>query len=188
LTDTTIRLGPVDQSLQLGDGGTGITFELNTFYNLSNRMGLYGNLYYLSNPQEQNSISTARGGISSANSIANGSNVMSVPDQFMFRLGGNIAVNKFTFSAGVREECLPVKDLIGSSGGFRRPAYIISVEPGISYTVGKLNLYAYVPFAVARNRTQSVPDEITTKLTGKYTHGDAAFADYAINTGCILKF
>ena len=32
-SDGTTVLGPVDQSIQLGDGGTGITAELNGFYN-----------------------------------------------------------------------------------------------------------------------------------------------------------
>jgi len=39
-----------------------------------------------------------------------------------------------------------------------------------------------------RNRTQSVPDKITTQLTGKTAHGDAAFADYAINVGLNYRF
>ncbi len=188
LTDSTTRLGPVDQSIQLGDGGTGLTFELNTFYNLSERINFYGNFYYLSNPQEQNGVSTTRGGVASASTIANGSNVMSVPDQFMFRAGANYLANKFTFSAGIREECLPSKDLIGGSGGFRRPAYIISAEPGVTYSIGKVNIYAYVPVALVRNRTQSVPDQISTALTGKYTQGDAAFADYAVNIGISCRF
>ena len=33
-------LGPVDQSIQPGDGGTGITFEFNSFYNFSHRFGV----------------------------------------------------------------------------------------------------------------------------------------------------
>ncbi len=187
VTADSLRAGPVDQSIQLGDGGTGITFELNTFYNLSRQLSFYGNFYYLSNPQDVNGISTARGATPSSSSIQNTSNVMSVPDQMMIRAGLNYMVNDFTFSAGVRDECLPVNDLIGSSNGFRRPGYIVSFEPGITYTKGKINFYAYVPVAVTRNRTQSVPDQITTKLTGKYTQGDAAFADYTVNIGMNIK-
>jgi len=187
VTADSLRAGPVDQSIQLGDGGTGITFELNTFYNLSRQLSLYGNFYYLSNPQDVNGISTARGATPSSSSIQNTSNVMSVPDQMMIRAGLNYMVNNFSFSAGIRDECLPVNDLIGSSNGFRRPGYIVSFEPGVTYTKGKINFYAYVPVAVTRNRTQSVPDQITTKLTGKYTQGDAAFADYTINIGMNIK-
>ncbi|MFX8581804.1 hypothetical protein ABTM27_20330, partial [Acinetobacter baumannii] len=124
-----------DQSIQLGDGGTGITFEFNAFYNITQQFSLYGNFYYLSNPQEVNGTSTTRGGTASSSSIKNMSNVMSVPDQMMIRGGINMLVNNFTFSAGVRDECLPVYDLIGGSNGFRRPGYIVSFEPGVTYSL-----------------------------------------------------
>ncbi|HEX9513663.1 MAG TPA: hypothetical protein VF939_24395 [Puia sp.] len=188
VTDSTKRLGPVDQSIQLGDGGTGITFELNAFYSLSHTVSLYGNFYYLSNPREVNGTSTARGGTPSATAVKNGSDVMSVPDQLMARVGVNIMASHFIFSAGVRDECLPVHDLVGGSNGFRRPGYIISGEPGVTYNFSKVSLYAYVPVAIVRNRTQSVPDKITTQLTGVNTHGDAAFADYAVNIGLNFRF
>ncbi|MCW3106263.1 MAG: hypothetical protein JWQ09_769, partial [Segetibacter sp.] len=188
LTDSTKRLGAVDQSIQLGDGGTGITLELNGFYNLSHSLSLYGNFYYLSNPREQNGVSTARGGTASASAIANGSDVMSVPDQLMIRAGANFMVHNFTFSAGLREEVLPVEDLIGGSSGFRRPGRILTVEPGITYNFSKVNVFAYVPTAISRNRTQSVADRITTQRTGKFTQGDAAFADYSINIGASFRF
>jgi hypothetical protein len=188
VTDSTKRLGPLDQSVQLGDGGTGITLELNAFYNLSSTFSVYGNFYYLSNPREVNGISTARGGTPSPSAVKNGSDVMSVPDQYMARAGVNLMVDRFVFSAGVRDECLPVHDLIGGSNGFRRPGYIISAEPGITYSFKKASLYAFVPVAMVRNRTQSVPDKISTQLTGVYTHGDAAFADYAVNIGASFRF
>lgn len=188
VTDSTKRLGPVDQSIQLGDGGTGITAEINAYYNFSHVVSVYGNFYYLSNPREQNSTSTARGGVASASAMKNGSDVMSVPDQYMARAGANFTVKNFIFSAGVRDECLPVHDLIGGSNGFRRPGFIISAEPGVTYVFKKVAIYAYVPYALVRDRTQSVPDKISTDLTGKMVHGDAAFADYVVNIGCTVRF
>ncbi len=188
LTDSTKVLGPVDQSIQLGDGGTGFTFEANAYYNFSKHVSVYGNFYYLSNPREQNGVSTGRGSAVAASAIKNGSDVMSVPDQLMARAGVAFNFNKFSFSVGGRDECLPVCDLIGGSNGFRRPGYIISAEPGATYKIGKVSVYAYVPYALIRNRTQSVADKITTDLTGKFTQGDAAFADYAVNVGAIFKF
>ena len=181
-------VGPVDQSIQLGDGGTGFTTEINAYYSLSRNVSLYGNFYYLINPRQENGTSTARGGTPSANAVANTSDIMSVPDQMMIRGGANWMVKHFTFSAGIREECLPVYDLIGGSEGFRRPGYIVSVEPGITYAFKKLSVYTYVPIAVTRNRTQSVPDKISSDLNGKYTQGDAAFADYAVNIGVSFRF
>jgi hypothetical protein len=181
-------LGPVDQSIQLGDGGTGFTFEVNSYYNISHNINLYENFYYLVSPREQNGTSTARGATPSASAIANGSDVMSVPDQMMLRGGVNLNVDRFTFSAGLRNECLPVHDLVGGSNGFRRPGFIISGEPGVTYAFKKINVYAFVPVAITRSRTQSMPDKISTDLTGKYTQGDAAFADYAVNIGFSFRF
>jgi hypothetical protein len=186
--DSTNVLGPVDQSIQLGDGGTGFSAEMNAYYNFSKHISVYSNLYYLVNPREQNGTSTARGGISSANSIRYGSSVMSVPDQYMIRAGANFSVRSLTISAGLRDECLPVHDIIGGSSGFRRPGYIISAEPGLTYNFKKINVYAYVPFALKRDRTQSVPDKMQTEITGKYAQGDAAFADYTVNIGFSVRF
>jgi hypothetical protein len=45
-----------------------------------------------------------------------------------------------------------------------------------------------VPIAIVRDRTQSVPDKITTALTGVYTHGDAAFANCVVNIGANIRF
>lgn len=186
--DSTLVLGPVDQSIQLGDGGLGFSTEMNAYYNISKVFSLYGNLYYLLSPREQNGTLTSRGGTPSATSIKNGSFVMSVPDQYMIRAGANVTLKDLTVSVGFRDECLPSHDLIGGSKGFRRPGYILSVEPGLTYNFKKINVYAYVPIALERNRTQSVADIFQTKLTGVYTKGDAAFADYAVNVGFSVKF
>jgi hypothetical protein len=186
--DSTKVLGPVDQSIQLGDGGTGFTTEVNAFYNFSQHIGVYGNFYYLFNPREQNGVSSARGSAPTADAIRYGTDVMSVPDQFMVRAGISALFNKLTFTAGVRDECIPSEDLIGGSRGFRRPGYVISIEPGINYQFKKATVYAYVPFAVQRNRTQSVSDKLRTAATGIYTRGDAAFSDYLVNIGCSFRF
>lgn len=186
--DSTELLGPVDQSIQLGDGGTGFSTELNAYYNFSKFVGVYGNFYYLFNPREQNATSTARGGTPSATALRNGNSVMSVPDQYMWRAGGNFSFKNITFSAGGRMECVPSEDLIGGSSGFRRPGYVISAEPGVTYTAKKISVYAFVPLALERNRTQSYADKIQTRITKTYTIGDAAFADYAVNIGATFKF
>jgi len=181
-------LGPVDQSIQPGDGGTGLTTTVNAYYNFTHNFGLYGTFYYLMNPMDVNGVSTARGGTPSANSVAVNSDVMSVPDQMLVRAGISYAVKYFDFSAGVRYECLPVHDLVGGSDGFRRPGYIISGEPGVTYRLKNLSIYAVIPIAIIRDRTRSEADIRTTALTGKYAHGDAAFADYAVNLGLSVRF
>jgi hypothetical protein len=180
----SVVLGPVDQSIQLGDGGTGISFELNGYYNVSARTGFYGNFYYLVNPREQNGTSTSRGSAPSATNVQIFTSTMSVPDQFMIRGGAAyLATKHLTVSGGIRMEAIPSSDLIGGDKGFRRPGYVLSAEPVISYMTKKANFYLSVPVAIERNRTKSYSDKLRSAATGTDVHGDAAFADYLINVG-----
>jgi len=180
-------LGPVDQSIQPGDGGTGITFELNSFYNFNHKLGVYAGFFYLSNPREVNGTSTTRGGTASATAKKYNTDVMSVPDLFMTRGGVAYMVNHFAFSGGIRIEGLPSSDLIGGSRGFRRPGYIISAEPAVTFVAKKTSFNIAVPFALKRNRTQSDSDKRRTNDTGVHQQGDAAFADYLISAGMTIK-
>jgi len=180
-------LGPVDQSIQLGDGGTGFTTELNGYYQFSHHVGMYGSVYYLFNPREQNGTSNSRGAPANATSLTYNTSTHSVPDQFMARIGGNFNVKRFTGSAGLRVEGIPSKDLIGGSGGFRRPGYVVSIEPGVSYAFKKVTAFATVPVAIERNRTQSQSDKARTADGPNYVHGDAAFADYLISVGVNIR-
>jgi hypothetical protein len=148
---------------------------------------MYGNVFYLINPRETNGVSTARGGTASASAILYTTHVMSVPDQYMLRVGANFTFNKVTLGMGFREEGIPVHDLVGGSKGFRRPGFILSAEPGVVYRIGRANVYTYLPVALLRNRTQSHPDEIRSRITGTYFKGDAAFSDYALNAGISFK-
>ncbi len=111
--------------------------------------------------------------------------IMSVPDQFAFRLGGSYAlpIDGATLSLGARYEGVPVEDLIGGSDGFRRPGMVFSVEPGLSFSVKGVSMFASIPIALDRNRPQSVTDRETERLTGNPRNGDAAFADYSVNLG-----
>lgn len=183
ISATAKELRTVDQSIQLGDGGTGFTTEANMYYNFSHRAGVYGNVYYLFNPREQNGVPTFRSNVNEA--------IMSVPDQYMARGGFNYALGgkmkQVSFALGGRLEGIPVKDIIGGSEGFRRPGYVVSIEPAINLSTKKGIFYVSLPFAIVRNRTQSVPDKETTIQTGKFTQGDAAFADYLVNVGFSIK-
>ena len=182
-TGGTKELRSVDQSIQLGDGATGVITELNGFYNFSSNFGAYTTLYYLTTPQEVNGVKTFR--------RAANESIMSVADQYLARLGVNYSlpgVHGLSFLLGGRIEGIPAEDLVGGSEGFRRPGYVIAAEPGINYMAKKWSYFLTVPVALERNRTQSVPDKETTKTTGTLRHGDAAFADYSINAGVSVRF
>lgn len=173
---------PVDQSIQPGDGGWGIILDVQLFQQLGDRFSLYGSGFYLSNPRETNGTETNRRSPNEA--------VMSVPDQFGLRAGVTwfTPVHGLAASIGGRFEGIPVQDLIGGSGGFRRPGYVLSVEPGISYVRNRVGFNLNVPVALYRNRTQSVTDKENEIGTGQPRHGDAAFADYLISAGVTFRF
>ncbi len=185
---TATREGPVDQSIQLGDGGWGLSLELNGFREINSTWSLYSNAYYLINPRGNNGVSTARGGTPTAAAIKYTSDVMSVPDQYLLRAGTNWTKNALTLSLGARFECIPASDLIGDDSGFRRPGSVLAVEPGANYRYKQFNFYVYAPVALRRERTQSYPDILRTRDTGVFARGDAAFADYSLNFGVGYRF
>lgn len=181
---------PVDQSIQLGDGGVGGIITLNGFYNISHKFSIYSNLYYLVNPRNTNGTRTYLETLSPK--FNDDRKYMSVPDQYMGRIGVNYnltsIVHGLALGVGFRIEGLPSEDLIGKSDGWRRPGYIVSAEPGVNYMIKKMNLFITVPFALQRNRVQSVQDKKESAQVGYKVVGDAAFADYSINIGATYNF
>lgn len=170
--DETLDL-TVDQSIQPGDGGFGGTVELQAYRMLSSKILVNGSFFYLINPRETNGKSARDRGT-----------LFSVPDQFALRAGATYIspLPGLSFYLGGRYECIPVYDLIGGSDGFRRPGYVVSVEPGVNYSKEKFSINVNVPIAVDRNRTRSYLD-IQNSTPDNYRHGDAAFADYLVNIG-----
>ncbi|MEZ4825054.1 MAG: hypothetical protein R3C61_01990 [Bacteroidia bacterium] len=178
--DGTPQVRPVDQSIQPGDGGFGITADFQLYQQITGGLFVYAGGFYLSNPRETNGIRTFRETLSA---VLTNEAIMSVPDQFALR-GGLLftpSAQPVGFSLGARYEGVPVRDLIGGSEGFRRPGEVISVDPGISYMKNNWSVNVGVPVAIYRNRPQSVTDLETEQATGTPRNGDAAFADYLIN-------
>lgn len=177
--DSIVRKA-VDQSIQLGDGGFGFSIEAQGYQRLFKNASLFYTGFYLFNPRNTN------------NNFRGGNNPItrynSVPDQFAVRVGMVYSLlKKKNLSATLcgRAEGLPAHDAIGKSEGFRRPGYIISVEPGVGFRTGHIAYQLNVPVAVYRNRTKSVDD--LSDPTGQ-KHGDAAFADYLVNIGITYSF
>jgi hypothetical protein len=165
---------PVDQSLQLGDGGVAGLLEIQAYHKLFKNATAYISGFYMINARDTTKTRTYRETLNAT--LANES-YLSVPDQFSARAGINYAVfpsKGIYVSVGGRFEGVPVRDLIGKSNGFRRPGHIFSVEPGITYAHGKNIVTLGVPVALIRNRTKSVTDRQMNR------HGDAAFADYLV--------
>jgi len=190
-------LAPVNPTIQLGDGGTGITIEANTFYTVNKTITLYGNIFYLLNPRDQNGVSNATGGspqVPGHPTIPVGTikkataDINSVPDAYTMRAGANFSFKDFTFWAGVRLEGQPVHDLIGSSNGQRRAGNIVSVEPGLNYQLKQTILYVFVPIPVYRATKQTVPDKRISNSMNDYVSSPGGFANYLIFAGAVFKF
>lgn len=177
---------PVDQSIQLGDGGFGLILESQMYVKLSEKVYLSAGAFYLINPREVNGTRTFREKLSPT--LANEA-IMSVPDQFSTRLAANFSISPLSsLSIGARYEEVPVNDLIGGSAGFRRPGNILSAEPVYSYMKNNISISFGLPIAIRRERPQSYTDLEYQRQTGTFRMGDAAFADYAINAGIQYTF
>ncbi len=171
----------VDQSIQPGSGGYGITVSAYGYRVLGAGFTGYATANYTFTPQDTNGVLTSN----------TGTTVMSIPDTYLGRTGVEYAVAAepgLTLSLGLRVEGVMVYDLIGKSNGFRRPGYSVDVEPGIGFAHKRWSARLYVPVAFQRDRLQSVPDKQKTASTGVYSQGDAAFANYEIIWSLNYKF
>jgi len=165
----TPEIRTVDQSIQPGDGGWGITLDVYAFYEFTERLTGFVNGAYTITPEEDNGVPTYRNNPREA--------IMSIADAYLGRLGVEYLVwEKYglTFSLANRIEGVPVYDLVGGSEWFRRPGYSISLEPGVMANLHGWRMALYTPVAYYNNRERSVPDIETGG------HGDAAFADFQI--------
>ncbi len=172
---------PVNPTMQLGDGGLGITAEVNAFYTLNKRISLYANAFYLLSPRDINGTSPRSAVPYTQAQIDAMANINSVPDAFTIRGGANVTVKNLVFWGGMRMEGSPVHDLVGGSNGQRRAGYSVSVEPGVNYNFKKSMIYLFVPVPVYRTINQSMPD----KELGLPSRG--GMPDYLIFLGAVFK-
>lgn len=182
---TTIKNGvaqtePFDESIQPGDGTWGFALATEAYHPVIWQTTAYFTGSWLFSPQDTTGVKTFR--------KAPGEDVVSAADTYLWRGGfsrpvtGLKLARGLALSVGGRMEGVPVRDAFGKSDGFRRPGYVISIEPGMMYARGRNMFYASGPWAMERNRKISVPD------IANHTHGDAAFADYTIIAGISRTF
>lgn len=170
----------VDQSVQPGDGGWGITTELTGFKRIK-RVMAFGSFNYLINPKNTNDTPSIIVNLGIPVAPANANRVLnSVPDQYVARLGASTALGKgFAASFAWRIEGMPRYDLIGRSDGWRRPGKEMFLEPGISYSKGSSSFGFQVPIGYYRNRE---PDPYTGQL------GDATFPRFILLGNYSIRF
>ena len=189
-TDGTKKSLVMDQAIQPGDGGVGFSIELQGFKSIYKNLYGFASGYYLFNPRESNGSfkSAAKKGLE-------GYEIYASPDQYFGRAGVMMPIGKkqnLTFSLAGRLEGIPAYDAFGGQVAYRRPGYVIAIEPGVTYRSGQHTFTLFVPNNIVRNRIQSAADIASENLQNsvitdpaKYVHvqGDAAFADYSINLG-----
>jgi hypothetical protein len=185
--DTTKILAPVNASIALGDGGTGITTEINAYYVFSNTISVYGNIYYLVSPRDVSGVSTSTWRTPTPLDVQTTADVYSVPDGYSLRGGFDFSFKKLTLSPGLRDEGVPVHDLIGDSHGLRRPGHNLSFEPGVIYNLKKVSLYSYVPVIIAREIKQNPTDALASEKTGVYRMGAGGSGNYSVFVGVLFK-
>ncbi|WP_281310337.1 hypothetical protein [Flavobacterium flavigenum] len=193
--DGTTKSVVMDQAIQPGDGGIGISIEAQVFRQLTGRLYGFANGYYLFNPKESNGTfkSAPKPGLE-------GYEIYASPDQYFARAGISAGIDKkenFNVSLAGRIEGIPAYDAFGGQVAYRRPGYVIAIEYGFSYHVGKHNFSLFIPYNIVKNRIQSAADIASQNLQNsvitdpsKYVHvqGDAAFADYSLNIGYSYRF
>lgn len=171
--------GIADYSVQPGDGGWGLILEVGGFQVLDQNgaSALYASATYIFTPETTNGVDRPGTAIAEEE--------VSITDQYVGRLGVQLGPESWkgwSVGLGGRIEGIPVHDVFGSSWGRRRPGYMASLEPSVSWTKGVHSVALSVPYAVERNRQRSVSD----RLRG--SHGDAAFPDYVFIASYSRRF
>lgn len=166
-----------EPSVASGDGGWGFILESAGYQRTFFQTTLYFSGTYLFNPKRTNGVEVeVEGGEASP---------VSVTDRYLYRAGFAHAVPKIrglVATIGGRIEGVPVHDAFGKSDGFRRPGYLISVDPGLSYSYGRNTFSLNVPVSMERNFERSVLD------IANHTHGDGGFPDYTLGVSYTRHF
>jgi hypothetical protein len=137
LADSSVVQRPVDQSIQLGDGGWGVLLQMQAFQRLFGDGSVYATGSYLVAPENTTQIGSPLPGVP-----------LSVPDVYSARVGITYQLPfapVVALGLGGRIDGIPVRDLIGSSDGFRRPAVIGYVDPAITLSLGGNTVTVNVP-------------------------------------------
>jgi hypothetical protein len=171
-------LATADQSMQPGDGGWGLVVGSQAYKQVWFRSMTYFQGQWLFSQGGTNGVPTFR--------TQPGQGLMSIVDQYLFRAGISHSIPKIKgleMSLGVRDEGVPAHNVFTSNEGFRRPGYVVSLDPGLVYTYKHESLSVNGPWALARNREPSVPE-----LINHTANGDAFFSDYTVIVGISHHF
>jgi hypothetical protein len=167
---------PVDEALQLGDGGWGVLLRGQGSAQLGKMGGPwfgYGSGYYLVS-------------LNSHYDVLQGGAFRGVPDLYSARLGGGYQLPSYkpiVFLLGGMINGVPVHDLIGGGDLYwRRPGYEIYAEPGVSWTYKTHTFWFSYPLRVDQSKKDSLLDESLNRRIG------ADFAAHLIKASYSRRF
>jgi hypothetical protein len=169
-----VTKNPVDQSIQLGDGGLGVVFQLQAYRKIAGTTSGYVYGWYLLTPREQTTVASPLAGVP-----------LSVPDVYSFRSGISSAPRRrlpISASLGARIDGIPLRDLAGGSNGFRRPGYSLYADPGVVVRVGRSSWSVNVPIRVHQDFQRSLAD------IEKGAAGGGDLAKYLLLVGYTIRF
>jgi hypothetical protein len=165
---------PVDQSIQLGDGGWGILLQMQAFQRLFPNGYGYASGFYLVSPRNRTDVPSPYPGYP-----------LSVPDVYSARMGLSYTlpfVAAASIGFGGRLDGIPLRDLVGGSDGFRRPAIIGYVDPGLALSLRRFTFTVNVPVRVYQDFRPSLLD----RQLGRPGGGD--LAKYLVFVGLERRF
>ena len=164
---------PIDESAQLGTGGWELLMRAQGTAQLDGPLFAYASGYYgvtLEKHTDVVNIDALRG----------------VPDTYSGRLGAAYLlrnVEGLVVSVGGRINGVTVRDLVGGGDLYwRRPGYVIYVEPGLTWTVGRNVAYVSIPVRVYANKLDSLLDRSVDRKIG------ASFAPYLLLASFARRF
>jgi hypothetical protein len=174
------RERPVDQSIQLGDGGWGFNVSLEGFKQFG-PVAAFASGVYVFNPKDQNETLSPPALLNPVGpqAVAAVQRYNTVSDSYLVRGGIGVAIPKVTgLSATVatRIEGVPVTDLLGETAGFRRPGYFVTIEPGVVFSSGPAVFFLNVPLRVHQDVKPSLGFP-----------RDSTFADHLVLVGTSFR-
>jgi hypothetical protein len=166
---------PVDQSIQLGDGGWGLILQAQAYRTISSRTSGYVNASYLMSLKEKTNVHLPGSG-----------EVWGVPDIYSVRVGTAYALlpeRGLSLSLGPRIDGIPIRDLVGGGdNNFRRPGYSLFIEPGMTFNHGRHTFWVNVPVRLQQDFKRSLADIEHNRRGG----GD--LAKYLLLMGYSVRF
>lgn len=177
-----VRERPVDQSIQLGDGGWGFALNFEAFKQFGN-MTTFANGIYLFNPKVRNDTLSPPALLNPVGPEAVDARFRfnTVSDSYLLRVGAGYPFPRLpgtALSLAARIEGVPVTDIFGDTEGFRRPGYYLTIEPGINFSAGRATYALSAPLRVHQN---VIDDSYGIRR-------DSTFADHMILMNVNFRF